>query len=1241
MGNFEELREAYYSIEIGNNDNAEPVWIKKLRNILNEDIHNKPLGCKINNLHIKIGDVHLSAFYEAEIIFSHAKWVSRFANWIYNELKEFNNILIIGYETYIEPVLSLLSNKLNAKYCIYEEPKFIQYSTMSKPRLRYEDNLTEFIKEKNMANHKIILICGISSTLSTYKKLEQCVKNYDINSLINKENFLYYSIVQVLPSNINNTNNLEFILNDNDDILSWNEKEKIAKRNNQFDVKYLVDVKCDWFQAQNCEWCFPNIALDEKPLVTTGDSSVIPLQMIGLNCIKDFPKLEKSKNNFNLFEKNRKGDFKYKNYLYYNHIDRDGHHFQYYIRTGALFNNILTNNFSKFSAFCNKLRDKLINSDNDVNIIVAPLHFSNERFPQEINRLVFNNRAHLISFDSKKEYRSNFEAKYSNYAYVLAQIERINILPSADDLTKNIQFHFVDDQIITGRTFYKAKSFVSSLIRKFTNSKSRLINYKIFASVITFIDRNSQNSKLNYVENLGNFFSFIDIPIPSIRNYGDSCPLCKQISESKNISQNCTLSFTSNFWNEKVKYHRVKSIEEARKLSNTLNESIKTRNYTRFYCEYQIWNNIKNIWEEDKVLKQILDTIFKTLKTSKNIKIQYEYLISFIKVLSRPLIYYREYVKKAVLKLLLSLIEYMLDSDPKSNEYPLQLIEKINENLTKTSTHKKANDTPINTVEKQILDYEKYCLLCMLITCLSNIESCYLLDTNHIVKLCVFVQKLNSNCLSFGKITFVKELEVEGFYSIIANNMKKLICGTSGIEKSKHFNTSLQQSVQSPYSSLFEVLNLENIYFNEKNQEHTNIKEKIKEIQENKTNTIIEKYELLGEICKQAAKAKTCSFYLSYGTDLHNSKIAEIFGNTRLGSFDLILQQISTNANIEDIQKQLFSVGYFKIQNSVLVMLDDHLINSSYCKDNVMLLLVSFEHDIRNNYKNLKNLLIHRKQISDLIQDDIKTGAIESAVRAKAAELLLSTDKTQSHGRFKDINQLFELAYEAYYNDKKNNLEFYRRLNLFMNRCIASGYTRQILEEYFFIRKSFSNPFFARLAIMDGKMVLDSLKEYFIDLNGTYLEQLKSEFNRSRNDNIRIIFKSDIDNSNNIGFVPSFINVTSKYESSPIMLIGLIDILIRNAIQHGDKNSKIQVEINAKQEENTETSYIIQSYAITVKNPCTNQKYDKEGFTKKFFTTYLSKNKDVDSYFYINMDRKEKQYISEIICSKKDLLDNQ
>ena len=193
---------------------GEELWKKELKQILSRDIHGKSLGCCVNNTHMKIGDIHLGTFFEAQFLFGNAYWISIFSNALKQTIiNDSNNcfmdrksqpILLIGYETYSEPVIlrakELLQDNYLIDYCIYEEPKYTLHNQKSDVRIR-------LCSERKISQYQsFIIVSGISSTLSTYyqivsqlraeikKETKKCIKHEDI---IKKCRF--YSIIQVLP----------------------------------------------------------------------------------------------------------------------------------------------------------------------------------------------------------------------------------------------------------------------------------------------------------------------------------------------------------------------------------------------------------------------------------------------------------------------------------------------------------------------------------------------------------------------------------------------------------------------------------------------------------------------------------------------------------------------------------------------------------------------------------------------------------------------------------------------------------------------------------------------------------------------------------------------------------------------------------------------------------------------------------------------------------------------------------
>ncbi len=1284
---FNQLRDEYYKLTTGSSQEA--VWIKKLRNILNNDIHGKSLGCYVANTHIKIGDLHLGAFFEAQLLFSHAKWVQRFSGWLAEKLPT-SPTLIVGYETYIEPVLVSLSNlRRNVQYCIYEEPKYTQRDQISLERVRSFD---EVCAPQKLAKYGcVVFLCGIASSLSTHEKM----RNYLYRNITSyaPPSERYISIVQVLPDfkltnkkNNGQTGNEQIFQLKNAKLI-WNKKNKQVKRkteNVEIVCDYLVDVDCEMYLASECKWCFPESIEQERPLIRTEDVSVIPTQMIGSAGEKTSSHNYTIKK-FDFFEKDKNNNFKYQQFLRYNHIDRGDHHFLYYIRTRLLLQYLLENCKKAFMNRCQEIRTSFSISENDnINIIIAPLHFSNSRFVQEINKYVFNNTAHAITFDPKKEFRSNFEVKHSNYAYALKQI------PAKSE--SQVRFFFVDDEIITGNTFYRAKSFTTSLMRKYEENHAE--KYQVFSGVITLIDRTSESRKYNYVHNLDNIYSFFHFFVPSIRNYGDSCPLCRQISDANSIFENCTLNSTAQYWQEKKRYLQVKTVDDARIIAereknmrekNPMLPDFSKRHFIRFYCENLIWENTKGKWEEEEFYDAICKAIYKAL-SKLDMEEQYEYLISFLKVISRPFLYYKENEKKATMCILHSLLKIILEH--KLNEAQLVPCEMIwNICRTHDFAHNKKSVTEL-CQDKYI--FEMYSLLSILITCLSNIESNYLLNVFRLDNLCVYVGALDSSLLRFNSTNYSRE-ETQGFYSIIINNFKKVVSGISGAEKSNRIDSELLARLEwGDYRELYKALYLENV---QQSAETIQFGETINSIAKRyiQENMVIEKYSSISEeLCKGKVDTDAyvkCDFYMSYDSsltkDIGDEQIqlpyeliylsqGAPFVNTRQLFLEAGMSEEAYESELRNAEDALQHIGCYEYNYQLFWVAFQHRIKKSngMNKTENVFLRLWFSESKLENYKTVRNILIQRKNIYNIIHADLETGALDSDIRAKAAKHILETDKTESHGQSNDINRLFGVAHKLFEHTKnqkanssdyeKNMCEAYGVINLFINRCIAFGSTKDIVQSYFqFNTNSFMTPFSSSIqkSSNPAHITQDVIMYFQLVKKKIYLEGVLRDINRKKGScspaydssvmNKTITISYQLDNLEKLFYVPYFINMSDTKRDTAIYLIGVLDTLIRNAIEHSGQECKINVsyqcgEQTVPQELKEEGETYSQSYSFTVKNLMpSGSNGNGNGLTKRFFTNYLSKQRQPgDNFFVIYMKQIQENGISyyqaSLICVVKD-----
>lgn len=1268
---FEALREAYYKLEIGMPNEA--VWIKKLRNILRHDIHSMSLGCYIEDTHIKIGDLHLGAFFEAQLLFSHAKWVQRFSSWL-NEKIGRQKTLIIGYETYIEPVLVNLK-KLREKdieYYIYEEPKYTQRNQISPERFRaFEVDLTT---ESLLGYKSIVFLCGISTSLSTYEKMREEFYRKEGSGVTAAVQ--YISIIQVLPMQKEGKEQ-KFQLRGAS--LTWNKEEKWVERTPEeasitpkIHCDYLVDADCEMHLARECKWCFPERIERERPLIRTEDVSVIPTQMIGSAGEKN---VGLSCKRFDFFAKDKTGNFEFQPFLYYNHIDRGDHHFLYYVRTRALLQYLMAHHRGMFRNCCEKLSRRLssVISSENINIIIAPLHFSNSRLPHEINRYVFNNTAHEISFDPKKEFRSNFESKYSNYAYALKQI------PPSEG--KKIHFFFVDDEIITGGTFHRAKSFAASLMRKYDKSGSGSGNYRIFAAVITLVDRLSDSTKYSYVSKSEEFYSFFHFFVPSIRNYGDSCPLCRQIVDARNVIGNCTLNSTAQYWQEKENYLQVKTLEQARKLKekddnrNNKAGTLSQRHFIRFYCENVMWKKTRGKWKEDEFFDVIVETIRRTLRRL-NLEEQFEYLISFLKIISRPFLYYKENEKKAAMRILHRLLQDVLQYDPeKAQVIPYTLVQRMNSSTP--STERADNQT----LTQEKYTYEMYSLLSVLITCLSNIGSNYLLSVERINELCEYVRKLDPKLLRFNRTTFIRE-ERQGFYSIITNNFKNVISGISGAEKSNHVDEDLYCQLRSEKNGeLYKVLYLENIQQSENAEK---LGEQLSEVAQAtaRNHCVMEKYDAIGKMLFKDLSGVSLGFYMSPPTIvcadsgeekisiprelIHLSQDAPFISTTQL-FLESGMADSTCKDELKKAENDLQQMGYYSYSNRLFWVVFQRRSQKSSKADqteNIFMRLL-FQDDSIDNYKQVRKILIQRHKLFDIICMDLETGALDSAIKAKAAEHILRRDKIESHGQSHDIKRMLHMAYSLFESAKKEEkdsdmykaklCEAYGAINLFVNRCIAFGAAREIGHKYFQLDTRMS-PFMANILFSKRSDGIISDLETYLSLvkDRTYICYVQKDIMHKRSDDGLTRTQQNEDPQLQISvrldrlrYIPYFVKSDNEERDTALYLIGILDTFLRNAIEHSTGNCVVEISYqhgdDAVPAELREPNVTYSnSYSFTVKNTAPRESEDNEsGLTRKFFTKILwDRRPEDDNYFAIRMEPLEDdahfQYQARLICVVKD-----
>lgn len=643
-------------------EDGETLFEKYLISVLERDIQKEDYGCKIINTHMRLGStIHIDQFYEAELLFGNRYFVSRFAflmlQEMYPHIESLDHITLYGYASYSEALLVMLRNAIMA----LNKDKDVDYIILEREeerrgmphadRIRYGFSLAEDDRKKRMTERNYIVIVPINSTLKTHQRLISLLKeeNEEISA---GQIFRNYALILIGPK----------------ESKYWERSEDRRLKCTyelQPDPQYFVSMSADYQESLTCEMCFPKNPLHEIPLVEVNAASTIPNQAFGkieghnldrkkLNMIPELIKDEKGK--MGVLEK----------CMLYGHIQRNDTHYLYYIKTEEL----VINAEKKILQSLDEWRRGFTTNDNEYHIIVAPNHFSNCRFCEMVNGKIFGGMATVLRIDFNKEYRSNAYVKYSNIRQYIRQMSQMK------DVI--IKFHYVDDNIITGRTFYRAKSLVDSIVEQYRGN-DRGVSTVVFDRIFTLLDRNSTLTKLQYIQKeisakeVDNYFyCYLHLEISSLRNYGDSCVVCNLHKEARHLQEVAATGVVYNYWescNDKFQLlplaDMVKKREEARKEDQEKEKLFRERSYRRMVCTHvakYILDTVGYDNQTGNASKIILKILIGDYGAYVNKEEAFEYFVSYLKTISRPFLVFNKAVKEAIYDILLIIIEYIIKS---------------------------------------------------------------------------------------------------------------------------------------------------------------------------------------------------------------------------------------------------------------------------------------------------------------------------------------------------------------------------------------------------------------------------------------------------------------------------------------------------------------------------------------------------------------------------------------------------
>lgn len=642
-------------------ESQETLFEQNVRNILTTDIQSEKFGCKLENLHVRIGNkIHVTTFYEAELLFHNNYYISRFAYWLVKEISKGEldtsaEITLVGYETYSEMLLQEVRDWL-PKLCDIDIAQIncIIYEQKTLEKFRAPQALYKY------ADSQFLLIVPINSTTTTHSKLAGFLQQEIDRSW-------EQATGEKIESEIRITGNYGIILIGSDAEVPeglevreeyWEpiERNRLWSKVLEDKVTFFLEVDGIWHDPLTCEKCFPKEKPDiwEQPLIETNKESIVPMHDIRMK--RRYAEQEmvpvwnqRDKKELKMIEK-------LSQYLIYSHITRKGNHFQYYFQTEKyMADPTVENDVCAWLEGCQKEYKRSLGKESVVfDVIVSPLHFSNAAFTNAVNKYFFNDAALVLHFDIEKEFRSNVKTKYSN---LLSLYDNLH----AYGVNAAINFHYTDDTLVSGATYTRARDLMNSIFPR----EDGKVKVNIFASVIVLLNRMSPDSKRGYVRDITSFYSYVDLRISSMRNHEDACILCKKEKEYLKLAEQASLNEVYSYWEEKSGHYKCRNLEEyyIQYQKRLKKEPEKTEEKRRRAALRMIYSHKANLLfsrVENDMEEVIEKTIYSNLLMKNSKPVDVEEMIACLKVIAKPFISFNKEVKSVIFSIMLRMLDYLL-----------------------------------------------------------------------------------------------------------------------------------------------------------------------------------------------------------------------------------------------------------------------------------------------------------------------------------------------------------------------------------------------------------------------------------------------------------------------------------------------------------------------------------------------------------------------------------------------------
>ncbi len=524
---------------------------------LNRDIRALGNGCMIDNIHARLGSkLHLSRFFEGELLFHDTGNVLRFAYLLAQELlygedalEARRHVVLLGYEKYSVSLMLHLEDWLRQSDQFSAVHTAIIHDGEGdgdvEVRPCYDENACS-----PDSSIQLVTVMPVGTTLSTVYKMYHAAQR-DLRLLADKEvsqdqtkNFC----LVLVNGDLCRENNISEVTKRYWSTVEWGSQLvttcKEVYGGEARKIRYLIPADAKWLAPDNCSICRRNGA--ETSAIIDAKNSNTMLSSI-------FTLWDRRKGRFEdllpvSLAENQKRLNSLLGHILYSHIYHWNNHFQFYLEFSKMY-------YSHQQKIDHVVAGWTVPMD-AFHLVVSPLQFTNSPFLKSILDRVFHGSARFLHIDLKDSYREEIRMKF---IYIAEEFKRMRTISPRTRFC----VHFVDTSIVTGSCLNRARLMVQMLLQQVGCMDE---NVELFSKVFLLVNRCSYATVQSFVRDpKRDLYAYLYLAIPSYNTENDFCPACRQVNRYELLEKRSATERLSNEFRRLGTKHEKRKVQEYEK----------------------------------------------------------------------------------------------------------------------------------------------------------------------------------------------------------------------------------------------------------------------------------------------------------------------------------------------------------------------------------------------------------------------------------------------------------------------------------------------------------------------------------------------------------------------------------------------------------------------------------------------------------------------------------------------------